>query len=362
MILAEILVPLLNANEPEARLVGIHAADGEAIEQGRLLFTLETTKAAAEVLAPRPGILRLLAKEGDTLSVGTRLAVLMESANEPIQTGGAPVLRAMEPAGLRMTRPARALAFKLGVSLDQLPLDRLVTEEVVRTLAGSVPSKQLVLPRSDKPLIAVYGGGGHGKTLMDLIRQLQVYTIAGIVDDEIPAGSSVSGIPVLGSGAILTALVAQGVRLAANGVGGLIDIQLRVRIFELLAKAGLECPSLIHPRATVEASAQVADGVQVFANAYVGSEAVLSPDCMVNTNAVVSHDCSVGSYSHIAPGALLAGHVQVGDKTLIGMGVTTTVGVHIGARVRVGNGAVIFADVPDRAILPAGKVWSGINP
>ena len=40
MILAEILVPLLNANEPEARLVHIHVSDGQAVEKGTLLFTL----------------------------------------------------------------------------------------------------------------------------------------------------------------------------------------------------------------------------------------------------------------------------------------------------------------------------------
>jgi acetyltransferase-like isoleucine patch superfamily enzyme len=80
---------------------------------------------------------------------------------------------------------------------------------------------------------------------------------------------------------------------------------------------------------------------------------------MVNTNAVVSHDCEVGSYSHIAPGALLAGQVKVGERSLVGMGVTTSIGVRIGSGVRVGNGAVLFADVPDHAIIPAGKVWGG---
>ena len=93
-----------------------------------------------------------------------------------------------------------------------------------------------------------------------------------------------------------------------------------------------------------------ARGVQVFANAYVGAEAVLHPKCMVNTNAVVSHDCEIGAYTHIAPGALLAGHVHVGEKSLVGMGVTTAIGIKIGSGVRVGNGAILLADVPDKTI------------
>jgi len=79
---------------------------------------------------------------------------------------------------------------------------------------------------------------------------------------------------------------------------------------------------------------------------------------MVKTGAVVSHDCEIGAYTHIAPGCLLAGQVRVGQKALIGMGVTTAIGISIGDGARVGNGAVLLADVPARAIVAAGKVWA----
>jgi sugar O-acyltransferase (sialic acid O-acetyltransferase NeuD family) len=322
---------------------------------------LETTKAAAEVDAPRAGIIRVLAKEGDTLSVGGRLAVLAESANDPLTAKGEGTPPSAGSVGPRLTRPARELAARLGVDLGSLPTDRLVTEQVIRETVGSSQTLPVSLPRSEKPLILIYGGGGHAKTILDLVLQLQVYTIAGIVDDQIVAGTTVLGIPVLGTRAILPSLFEQGVRLAANGVGGIIDINIRVGIFNLLERAGFSCPSLVHPRATLEPSAKVAAGAQIFANAYIGSAAVLHPDCMVNTHAVVSHDCEVGPYSHIAPGALLAGQVRVGEKTLVGMGVTTSIGVRIGSGVRVGNSAVIYADVPDHAIIPAGKVWGGMS-
>jgi UDP-3-O-[3-hydroxymyristoyl] glucosamine N-acyltransferase len=80
---------------------------------------------------------------------------------------------------------------------------------------------------------------------------------------------------------------------------------------------------------------------------------------MVNTNAVVSHDCEIGMYTHIAPGALLAGNVHVGARTLVGMGVTTAIGVKIGSGVRIGNGAIVLADVPDKTIIQAGRYWVG---
>jgi sugar O-acyltransferase (sialic acid O-acetyltransferase NeuD family) len=360
MIKSEILVPLLNANEPEARVVAIHVQDGQAVEKGSTLFTLETTKAAAEVEAPESGFIRVLAKEGDILAVGDRLAVVTETADEPIdlpEKGGRP----SAPTGdLRITKPARELAERLGIDLTALPSDRLVTESVVRGFAGRASLTLPVLEDIDpKKSILIYGGGGHAKSVMEMALAMGSYQIAGIVDDGIPAGTRVLGFPVLGTRDILPVLAGQGLRLAANGVGGIIDIQTRVKVFELLESCGFSFPALRHPRATVEASAIVGEGAQVFANAYVGSSAVLHPRCMINTSAVVSHDCEIGAYSHIAPGALLAGLVRVGERTLVGMGVTTAIGVKIGNRVRIGNGAIVLADVPDRTIIQVGRLWTG---
>jgi sugar O-acyltransferase (sialic acid O-acetyltransferase NeuD family) len=364
MIKSEILVPLLNANEPEARLVGIHAKNGQSVEKGTLLFTIETTKATSDVESPETGFLRLLAKEGDTLAVGDRLAVITDSVNEPVDIPPREdvqvALGQMLPSRkLRITKPARTLADSLGVDLKTLPTDRLVTEEVIRQVTGITKLREVVLPPSEKPYLLIFGGGGHAKTIIDMVTQIGAWTIAGIVDDNPAIGTQVLGQPVLGTRLVLQTLLEQGVKKAVNGVGGIIDIGVRVRIFELLERAGFTFPALIHPRATVEPSAKVRDGVQVFANAYVGSEAILHAKCMINTNAVVSHDCEIGTYTHIAPGALLAGNVHVGEQTLIGMGVTTAIGVNIGARVRIGNGAIILADVPDKMVIQAGRYWVG---
>jgi acetyltransferase-like isoleucine patch superfamily enzyme len=41
------------------------------------------------------------------------------------------------------------------------------------------------------------------------------------------------------------------------------------------------------------------------------------------------------------------------------MGVTTYLGIEIGADVRAGNGAVLNGDVPDGRRIAAGTVWDG---
>ena len=358
MVISEILVPLLNANEPEARLVAIHVKDRQRVEKGALLFTLETTKAATDIQAPEAGYIRLQVVEGDTLEVNESLAVITETADELEISEAEPPAKPSTDV-LRITRPARELSERLGLDIGALPTDRLVTESIIRELASQKVGAPTSLPQFTDSHILIYGGGGHAKAVMDMVRAIGTYEIAGIVDDKIPAGTEVLGIPVLGARLILPQLVSNGLKRAANGVGGIIDIGIRVKIFSLLEESGFSFPALVHPRAAIEPSTQVGEGVQVFPQAYVGSATVLQPRCMVNTGAIVSHDCEIGSYTHIAPGAMLAGHVHVGERTLVGMGVTTAIGIRIGRGVRIGNSAILYADVPDRAIIPAGKIWGG---
>jgi acetyltransferase EpsM len=193
--------------------------------------------------------------------------------------------------------------------------------------------------------------------LIDLIRMLSTYPIAGIVDDGIPIGSGIIGAQVLGGSAILEKLIAAGVHLAANAVGGIGNITSRINVFERLASAGFYCPTLVHPTAFVEPSATLSEGVQVMPHAYVGSDVHVGFGAIINTGAIVSHDCTIGEYANLSPGAILAGEVSMGDAALVGMGVTVNLHVKIGSRARVGNGATVKQDVPEGGIVRAGMIW-----
>jgi sugar O-acyltransferase (sialic acid O-acetyltransferase NeuD family) len=365
MIKAEILVPLLNTNEPEARIARIHLQDGQFVKKGSLVFTIETTKATSDIESPESGYLRLRVKEGDIMEVGSRLAEITETIDEQIDAQQPDDITETSKISnhlgkLRITKPARALADSLKLDLATLPIGSLVTEKIVLQIAGKTDARHVRIPISDKPGILIYGAGGHAKSVMEIVMQNNLHSIVGIVDDDKDlVGKKVLGIPVLGTRAVLPTLKSQGVKLAANGVGGIIEYTGRMRIFEFLESFGFSFPVMIHPRATVETSAKIGEGVQVFANAYVGADTILESRCMINTNSVVSHDCEIGSFTHIAPGAMLAGHVHVGEQTLVGMGVTTTIGLKIGSQVRIGNGAIILANIPDKMIIKAGQKWIG---
>jgi len=260
---------------------------------------------------------------------------------------------------LRITQPALALARQHGIDLRRFSKEHLVTEKMVQDVLQLQPPSQPALPQIQftSTDIVVYGGGGHGKSIIELVRSLGTYSVSGIVDDSITPGEKILEVPVLGGGDILPALKANGLSLAANAVGGIGNVPLRVRIFQRIAENGLICPELVHPSAKVERSARLSTGTQVMPLAYIGSEATIGFGVIVNTGAIVSHDCVLEDYVNISPGAILAGNVYVGREALIGMGVTVNLQVRIGHGARIGNGATIKAEVPDQGVVRAGSVW-----
>lgn len=205
--------------------------------------------------------------------------------------------------------------------------------------------------------LLVYGGGGHAKSVIDLVRLAGRFTIAGILDDNPDIGSEVMGVAVLGGSDLLPVLRERGLLYAVNTVGGIGRPAIRVDVFIRLREAGYEFPSLVHPRAFVEANAQLEPGAQVMAMAYVGSESRIGFGSIVNYGAIISHDCILGETVNISPGGTLAGNVTVGQRTQIGMRATVNLGVKVGCDVRIGNGATVKKDVPDGTIIRAGEVW-----
>jgi acetyltransferase EpsM len=358
-----IKIPLLNPNEPEALLVAIHVEEGQQVAAGDLLCTLETTKSTADLEAKGAGyLIGLQFVQGDSVRAGDIFCYLADSPDVEI-----PEMQSAEahvdskfaiPDGLRISKPALALAQKNGLDLSDFPAGPVITEKIVRSQL-QVAASNLAVPDTvfDPTAIVIYGGGGHGKSVLDLLRILGTYRVVGFIDDGVSAGDQIMGLPVLGDGEMLEELHQQGVHLAVNAVGGIGIVQVRVKVFQHLAEAGFVCPAVVHPTAFVEPSAVLSPGVQVFPHAYIGSDVNVGFGSIINTGAIVSHDCQLADFANISPGAILAGNVKIGQGALIGMGVTVNLGVEIGAGARVGNSAVVKEKLPANGVVPAGTIW-----
>jgi acetyltransferase EpsM len=355
----EVLIPLLNPNEPEVQIVERLVENGQKVVVGDVLCMVETTKSSHEITAEWEGyIVSFNLDQGDKLRAGQRLCWLAEAAEwtppEALEGGLVEGL----PQGIRITQPALQLAQAQGIDLDELPTTSLITEaEIQRIMSKESETVTKSSGPLDSSALVLYGGGGHGKALIDLVRAVGSYRIVGIIDDGLEAGTEIMEIPVLGGAEQLQILAREGIRQAINAVGGIGDMNSRIQVFRRLQTQHFEFPNLVHPTAWVEPGADLHSGVQVFPHAYIGSEAQIGLGVIVNTAAVISHDCVLQDYVNIAPGALLAGNVSIGEGVLVGMGVTINLNVQVGQGAKIGNSAVVKADVPADQVVRAGMTW-----
>ena len=282
-------VPLVNPNEPDALVVDVALPEGGHVSAGDVLCSLETSKSVEDVYAEVSGyVFGLAAKLGSTVTAGGVLCYLSEDPQwtPPVDDEGDQGDEV--PEDLRITAPALAVARELGIDLSTLPVGLLITERHVREASdvGRVEA-----PPADPSSVIVFGAGGHGKTLIELIREAGQLELVGVVDDRSARGSDVLGIPVLGNRDDLASIRRDGIGLAANAIGGISNMASRVEVSQALAARGFVLPALVHPTAFVEASASIGEGAQILAHSYVGSDAVVGKGVIVNTGAVVSHDC-----------------------------------------------------------------------
>jgi acetyltransferase EpsM len=366
-----IKIPLINPNEPDVRLVSVYVANDQYIHKNESIASIETTKSTQDILAIEEGYITYLRhKMGDHLKAGEILCYIVDSPGSKLTKEMADEVIAdklhvsplhlhhHDQEGRRITEPAHKLAVEHQIDLSIFSPGIFITEQVIRKyLDFEKYEKDQLDQKFDPSSIFIYGGGGHAKSLIELIQVQNNFRVIGIIDDRLPIGEKVLGIPVLGGVGALEKYFRHGLRNAVNAVGGIGDIHARINIFETLKTVGFEFPILVHPTSFVEPSAKLSPGVQIMPHAYVGSDAQIGFGTIINTSAVISHDCSVGDYSNISPGALLAGGVLIGSETLIGMGANINIQVKVGRGVRVGNNATVKSDVPDADIVRAGTIW-----
>jgi sugar O-acyltransferase (sialic acid O-acetyltransferase NeuD family) len=200
---------------------------------------------------------------------------------------------------------------------------------------------------ADLRRFVIWGSAGHAKVLADLL-SLKGGEVIALFDSK-RVEPAIAKVPLfVGEAGFLEWL--RGVR-DVGSIGGLVAIgghhgRDRIGIQGLMQRNGLALPNIVHPQASVAATASLGAGTQVLAQAVVAADAQVGNACILNHKASVDHECTVGHGVHIAPGATLCGCVTVGDYVLVGAGAVVLPRLTIGADALIGAGAVVTRDVP----------------
>jgi len=187
----EVILPKLGQTVEEGRIVEWCKQEGDAVDRGDVLFTVETDKAVLDVEATRRGFLRkILVGEGETRPVLTVVGLITRKADEPLDeaspapeeaatqteapvesAAAAPAAASPRPAGRIFASPrARKAARESGVALAGIegsgPNGRIVEKDVLAYAAAQPkvsPVAQRLAESLGVDLRTVTGTGPDGR-------------------------------------------------------------------------------------------------------------------------------------------------------------------------------------------------------
>ena len=131
------------------------------------------------------------------------------------------------------------------------------------------------------------------------------------------------------------------------------DRYLRQEIIAALKENGIEVLSYVHPTAVLCGHNTIGEGVVVFPQCYVGYKADVLDGTIMQSNCTIEHHSVVGRFCNVNPNLTTGGFVKIDDLCEINMSVDIVNRITIGARSRIGAGALVMANVPER------ELWYG---
>lgn len=193
--------------------------------------------------------------------------------------------------------------------------------------------------------VFIYGAGGLGRAVHDILRQGARYRPVGFLDSNASLHQRrIDGLRVLGGRTFLGELAA---RESVSVVVAVGDNRARVQLAEEFVEQGCNLVSAIHPLASLSPTAWIAQHVIIGARATICVHARIGPHAVISTGAIVEHDNHIGRGAFLHPAVRLAGGVQVSEYAMLGIGACVIPGRRIGRCAWVEPGAVVIRDVPD---------------
>lgn len=188
--------------------------------------------------------------------------------------------------------------------------------------------------------IILFGGGGHCRSVIDVIELEGKYKIAGIIDEPEKLGAQVLGYKVIGTDYDMHMLFKK-YKYALVTVGQINTGQIRDNIFKKLKKIGFSLPVIISPNAYVSPYSIVNEGTVVMHHALINSNVKIGVNCIINSKVLVEHDCLIGDGCHLSTGSIINGGTQIENGCFLGSNSVTKQEIKISENTFIRAGSIV---------------------
>ena len=190
-----------------------------------------------------------------------------------------------------------------------------------------------------KNKLLIIGAGGHGRVVADIALKMNIWKEVSFLDNNDNIKPFMNCHVIDKSSEAIKYIDDYDIIVAIG------NNMVREKIQTSLESEGASIPVLIHPSAIIGEDVEVGKGTVIMAGVVINCCTRIGRGCIINTSSSIDHDNIIKDFVHISPGVHLAGTVEIGKKSWIGIGATVSNNITIIENCIVGAGAVVVGDI-----------------
>ncbi len=187
--------------------------------------------------------------------------------------------------------------------------------------------------------LVIIGASGHGKVAADIAEKINRWENIYFLDDN-KKGTKLNHYDVVGT--VGDSIIYKDNSEFFVAIG---NNDIRAKIQSNLSSQHYKIATLIHPSAIISENVLIECGTVVMPGVVINSSTNIGSGCIINTSSSIDHDNVIKDFAHISPGVNLAGNVNIGFKTWIGIGSSVVNNVNICSNCCIGAGSVVISDI-----------------
>ncbi len=184
--------------------------------------------------------------------------------------------------------------------------------------------------------IILVGGGGHCKSVIDVIELEDKFIIAGIIDKKELIGTKVLDYEVIACDDDLEKL-SKIYQYAFITVGQIRTNNIRVKLFNKIKSIGYKIPTIISPLAHISKHSFLDEGTVIHHHSLINADARIGKNCIINSKSLIEHDAIVEDNCHISTGVIINGGTRIEKNSFIGSNSTTKEYITIDGFIKAGS-------------------------
>lgn len=196
----------------------------------------------------------------------------------------------------------------------------------------------------------IVGAGGFGRETAEAVAALNrtttTWELLGFADDDpTHRGAQIAGLTVIGSPVEIAAARPDAQFVVCTGRPDAYFS--RAQLVRRLALKPNRYATIVHPAASIAASASIGPGSVLLAGTVVTAQARIGSHVAIMPGTIITHDDSVADFVTLASGVRLGGSVSIGRGAYVGAGTLIREDLEVGEWSMVGMGSVVTRSVPD---------------